>query len=204
MENIKARFEFRTFDSKIGLPVKLMRQYSKVESIRESHELYIVSDNSDKHNTKIRNGLLDIKEHINSTQGLEQWMPLSKEAFPLSPDYLRNTLFPAFNLRYKSGQKANLELKGLINLIYNDYPDLCIAKVFKRRFGFTIDSCIVEYAEILINGAAIESVCIESTMIEEILKLKTMLCLDEYKNINYLKAIKTICGRSLPDIDEIF
>jgi hypothetical protein len=73
--------------------------------------------------------------------------------------------------------------------------DLVPVHVSKRRFGFTVNDCITEYAELLINGAAIKTVAVESVNVDDILKAKEMLGLNEYENVNYLLAIKRIVGR---------
>jgi hypothetical protein len=63
-----------------------------------------------------------------------------------------------------------------------------------------INECITEYAELLINGAAIKTVAVESTDIDAILKAKDLLGLNDYENINYLRAIKRIIGmEALPE-----
>ncbi|MCK4537536.1 MAG: hypothetical protein KAV42_01935 [Candidatus Krumholzibacteria bacterium] len=64
----------------------------------------------------------------------------------------------------------------------------------KRRFAFTINDCIAEIAEILINGAYIQSVNVESVDIDAILKAKDMISLNDYENVNYLLAIKRVIG----------
>ena len=66
--------------------------------------------------------------------------------------------------------------------------------VFKRRFGFTINGCITEIAQLLINGAAIQTVAVELENIDAILKAEEILGLTEYENVNYLLAIKRIIG----------
>jgi hypothetical protein len=57
-----------------------------------------------------------------------------------------------------------------------------------------VNECITEYAELLINGASIKTVSVESTDVEAILETKKLLRLEEYENVNYLRAIKRIIG----------
>ena len=52
----------------------------------------------------------------------------------------------------------------------------------------------MEIAELLINGAAIKTIAVESVDVEAALKAKEMLGLQEYENVNYLLAIKRILG----------
>jgi hypothetical protein len=74
------------------------------------------------------------------------------------------------------------------------HPQLTAVQVFKRRFAFTINGCITEIAQLLINGAAIQTVAVELEDVAAILKAIDILGLTEYENINYLLAIKRIIG----------
>jgi hypothetical protein len=78
--------------------------------------------------------------------------------------------------------------------VVRPHPDLTAVHVFKRRFGFTINDCLAEIAELLINGAAIKTAAVESTDLEAILEVKRRLGLTDYENVNYLVAIKRIIG----------
>jgi hypothetical protein len=74
------------------------------------------------------------------------------------------------------------------------------ARVFKQRFHFTIENCLVEINELLINGAAIRSVAVEATDAAAVLRVRDMVGLQPYENVNYLQAIKRILGLApLPD-----
>ena len=66
--------------------------------------------------------------------------------------------------------------------------------IFKWRFAFTINGCIAEFSEILVNGASIKSVNVESVDIDAILQAMDMLSLNGYENVNYLLAIKRVIG----------
>jgi hypothetical protein len=80
------------------------------------------------------------------------------------------------------------------------HPALSIARVFKRRFGYTIDGCISEIAELTINGAAIKTIAVESLDVQTVLQAREMLGLQEYANVSYLLAIKRIIGMApLPE-----
>jgi hypothetical protein len=49
-------------------------------------------------------------------------------------------------------------------------------------------------ADLLVNGAAIKTVAVESEDIAMVLQTQEMLGLREYENVNYLLAIKRIIG----------
>ncbi|MDZ7414426.1 MAG: hypothetical protein ONB15_12955, partial [candidate division KSB1 bacterium] len=71
MPEVRPRFEFRAFAQSFGLVEEKMRTLSRVEQIRESLEIYIVSAQNNDNNTKIRDQLMDIKVLVQKKQGLE-------------------------------------------------------------------------------------------------------------------------------------
>ncbi|MEW6708784.1 MAG: hypothetical protein AB1403_03095 [Candidatus Riflebacteria bacterium] len=200
MSEIKPRFEFRTFAQNFGLVENRMRKLSALDKIRESSEIYIMSAGNSENNTKIRDDLMDIKVFVKSEKGLEQWNPRMKGSFPMKAAEIAEKVFPAFGVEVPAFKRDEYTLSQFISEIIRPHKDLVPVSVFKRRFGFMINECITEYAELLINGAAIKTVAVESTDIEAILKAKELLGLNDYENINYLRAIKRIIGmEALPE-----
>jgi hypothetical protein len=194
MTEIKPRFEFRTFAQSFGIVETRMRQLAKVEKIRESSEIYIMSAGNSENNTKIRDDLMDIKVFVTSRQGLEQWNPRMKGSFPMSAKDIAEKVFSAFGVELPEFKREEYSLSQFVEEIIRPHKDLVPVRVFKRRFGFMVNECITEYAELLINGASIKTVSVESTDVEAILETKKLLRLEEYENVNYLRAIKRIIG----------
>jgi hypothetical protein len=171
-----------------------MRKLSPCERIRESSEVYVLSGRSSQSNTKIRDKVMDIKVLVREERGLEQWKPILKADFPLTAETLREEVFPAFGVRPQGLQRPGYSLELFLAEIVRPHPDLVAAAVFKRRFGFTVGGCIAEIAELLVNGAAIRTVALESEDLEAVLKAKQTLGLEEYENVNYVLALKRITG----------
>lgn len=194
MADIKPRFEFRTFAQNFGMVIDKMRKLSPVDKIRESSEIYIMSAGNSENNTKVRDDLMDIKVFVTKDRGLEQWNPRMKGSFPMKASMIRDEVFPAFGVAVPEFKREEYTLEQFISEIIRPHKDLVPVSVFKRRYGFAVNDCITEYAELLINGAAIQTVAVESVCVEDILKAKDMLGLNEYENINYLLAIKRIIG----------
>lgn len=194
MSEIKPRFEFRTFAQNFGLVINKMRKASPVDKIRESAEIYIMSAGNSENNTKVRDDLMDIKVFVTKDRGLEQWNPRMKGSFPMKASMIRDEVFPAFGVAVPDFKREEYTLAQFIGEIIRPHKDLVPVSVFKRRYGFMVNNCITEYAELLINGAAIQTVAVESVSVEDILKAKEMLGLNEHENINYLHAIKRIIG----------
>lgn len=194
MAEIKPRFEFRTWAKNFGKVEEKMRRLAKVEQIREGREVYIVSAVNNENNTKIRDRLMDIKVFVQEKHGLEQWNPRMKGEFPMSAAVLTEEVFPAFGVDMPELDKDEYTLSEYLDEIIRPHPKLAAVEVFKRRFAFTVNNCIAEIAEIEINRAGMQTVAIESVDIDDILKAKEMLGLDEYENVNYLLAIKRVIG----------
>jgi hypothetical protein len=194
MSKIIARYEFRTFAQNFGMVETKMRKLSACSMIRESQEVYIVSAASNGNNTKIRDLKMDIKELVEVKRGLERWNPRMKGEFPLQTDVIRDEIFPAFAVREPEFKRDAYSLNQYLDELINPHPELSAVNVFKRRFAFTINGCITEVAQLLINGAAIQTVAVELEDIDAILEAKQLLGLTEYENVNYLLAIKRVIG----------
>ncbi len=193
----KPRFEFRTFGRDFDEAAYLMSRLSvpvpeKVWE-RTSEEIYIVSKTNDINNTKIRDGKMDIKTFVKEVDGLEQWNPLMKTAFPIGAEVLRDEVFPAFKIEVPAFNQDTYTLEEFLEMIKSN-PLLQAVSVEKQRFGYMVNNTICEVANVWINGAAVVSVNSESTEIEDIKKTISHLGLEGVENINYLQAIKRIIG----------
>ncbi|WP_198409119.1 hypothetical protein [Magnetospira sp. QH-2] len=171
-----------------------MRRLSKCEGIRESAEIYIISAANNENNTKVRDKKMDIKVFVQEKQGLEQWNPRMKGEFPMQASALVSDVFPAFGVEMPALERDEYTLGQYLDEVIRPHPQLAAVNVFKRRFAFTINDCICEIGEISFNGAWLQTVAVESVDIEGILRAKQMLSLDEYENVNYLRAIKRVIG----------
>jgi exopolyphosphatase/guanosine-5'-triphosphate,3'-diphosphate pyrophosphatase len=109
-------------------------------------------------------------------------------------EVLREDVFPALGTTVPQFNRSEYTLEQFLEDIMIPHPELVYARVLKRRFGYMINGCISEIAELLINGAAIKTMAVESADIAAVLKAKEMLGLQEYENVNYVMAIKQILG----------
>jgi hypothetical protein len=194
MQAIIPRYEFRAFAQNFGLAEEKIRKLSKLDKFRESSEIYILSNGNNENNVKIRYDTLDIKVFVKEENGLQQWKPRMRAEFPMKIKVLRDDVFPALGTAVAEFNRSEYTLEQFLEDIMIPHPELVLARVFKRRFGYTINGCISEIAALLINGAAIKTMALESADIEAVLKVKQMLGLHEYENVNYLLAIKRILG----------
>lgn len=193
----KARFEFRSFGQDFDRAhVRMARLSVPVpEKVWERHseEVYVMTRTSDRNNTKFRDGKMDIKTYVQTVNGLEQWNPLTKAECPLTGDFLREELFPAFQVEPPDLRDDAYDYDAVMGLV-REHPDLQAVRVAKRRFGYMVNETICEYGVVLINGARVVTVNSESTDVDAILRTVRDLGLEGVENINYLQAIKRVIG----------
>lgn len=200
MDETGARYEFRAFAHDFGIVEEAIRRHARVDRYRESLEVYIMSAGNDDNNTKVRGGLMDIKVLVNRDRGLERWNPRMKGEFPLPRPVIRDQVFPAFGVAASDLKRDVYLFQQYLDEIIGPHPDLAAVSVYKKRLSFDIDGCIAELANVYINGAAMRTVCLESTDPDLVLKTRTGLHLDDHDNVNYLLAIKRVIGMApLPD-----
>ena len=206
---IVPRFEFRIFGHDFVTLQRRIRKVAPCESIVESKEISVLSgsrENGDR-NVKIREGKLEFKRLIDRINGLERWKPTGSLEFPIDRAAIPDSLFPVSALErtlpFPDSLTAMVTEKEFLHHIAQDSPcgpRLYRANVFKRRSRFTLQDCPVEIDWILVNGAAIESIAIESRCAEQVLAVRSALGLEQFENVAYPLAISRILGiRTLPD-----
>ena len=193
----KPRFEFRSFGQDFNEQAERMARLSipipEKLWVRHSPETYIMSRTNDINNTKIRDGKMDIKTYVQTVDALEQWNPLTKTEFPVSAHFLKNNIFPAFQVKIPEQTKTEYTMDEFMAVV-KDHPDLQAVNVVKERFGYMVNDTICEVGNILINGAKVMTINSESTALDNIKKTIIDVGLDGVENINYLQAIKRVIG----------
>jgi hypothetical protein len=187
MENIIARWEWRTFGYAFGVAEEKIKTFPA--KVRESSEVYILSARS-MDNTKIRDMLMDIKYLVQvNEKKLEQWNPLMKAGFPIQPDQVRQTV-QAWKIDVPESAITTYTYDNFLNQLVAKHPHLKMVHVYKERHGFTINNCIVEIANLKFDNDPIRTVAVEHEDPQLVWNTVTMLGLDGFENINYLKALK--------------
>ncbi len=188
------RYEFRAFAQTFGNIIDKIRSRARPELIRESSDTYLVSRENDTNNVKLRYDQLDIKELINVQDGLEQWYPALKVNFPVESVQIRNDIFSSLKVKAPAFERENYSEEQFLTEVIWPHREVYQAQVFKQRFHFVIDGCMVEINELLVNGAAIGSIAVEAEQVDLVLNVRDMVGLGTYENVNYLKMIKRILG----------
>ncbi len=193
MNESPPRYEYRSFAQQFGRIEYELRERAGAPEIRESTEVYFVARASDV-NVKLRAGMVDIKERIAVERGLEQWRPALKLALPLAGEALRTQLLPALGVQTAVSFPEEIDEQALRAVLRESAPDVVAVDLFKRRFGFQLETVQAEVVEVLVNGAAVRSVCVEGVDADEVLVFSEALGLLAYGNINYVAALKRITG----------
>ena len=193
----KPRFEFRSFGQDFNKQAERMARLSvpipEKLRVRHSPEIYIMSRTNDINNTKIREGKMDIKTYVQTVDELEQWNPLTKTEFPVSIDFLKSDIFPAFQVDLPDFENNEYTVDEFLVMVKN-HSDLQAVSVIKERFGYMVNDTICEVGNILINGAKVMTINSESTELDDIKKTMNDVGLDGVENINYLQTIKRVIG----------
>ena len=193
----KPRFEFRSFGQGFNKQAERMARLSvpipEKLWVRHSPETSIMSRTNDINNTKIREGKMDIKTYVQTVDELEQWNPLTKTEFPVSIDFLKSDIFPAFQVDLPDFKNNEYTVDEFLVMVKN-HSDLQAVSVIKERFGYMVNDTICEVGNILINGAKVMTINSESTELDDIKKTMSDVGLDGVENINYLQAIKRVLG----------
>ncbi len=99
---IVPRWEWRTFGERF---VDAERRFAArdPDGVTETVDLHLVSRNGDN-SVKVRDGLMDVK-HLECVDddGLEQWLPVMKEPFPIAAGDVKRVLT---DLRVTAGRHA--------------------------------------------------------------------------------------------------
>lgn len=192
MDKIIPRWEWRTFTNDIGKAEENIRKHPEGKT-RESDEVYILSEVS-MDNTKVRDGLMDIKtlQQVNEDR-LEQWLPIMKGTFPLPVSEIEK-VFKCFKVALPKFERDSYTFEQYLEEIIKPSKLLKAVNVHKKRTGFTINNCIVEIADVTVDGKKIRTAAVEMEDPSLVIKTVRELELDQFPNINYLRGLKNIVG----------
>jgi len=116
-----------------------------------------------------------------------------KAGFPIHINDLA-IVYKAFGLPLPYLKKDEYPYEEYLEELIGKNPLLRTVQVHKKRFGYIIDECIVEIAEVKFDDIALKTIAVEHANPELVLKTVKKLGLDKYENINYIKAMKRTFG----------
>jgi exopolyphosphatase/guanosine-5'-triphosphate,3'-diphosphate pyrophosphatase len=192
MPAIVPRWEWRTFAERFGAAEDKFDGLSP-ERVDESEELYLLSLESDA-SVKLRGGLMDVKELQRvSDDGLEQWLPVMKAAFPL-PAAEAGSVLTALGVSVPSLVRTAYTLEELLEDVVRPSVDLLAIRVHKRRERYTIAGCMAERTEIRTDREATRTIAVESEDAARVTEAVNELGLASYPNVNVPRGLKALVG----------
>ena len=183
------RYEYRVWAQDLAeLHARLKKQCEPL-SVRVSAEIYLVFG-ADV-NVKIRSEILDVKEILRTEQGFQLWTPTLKEAFPLAAATVRDVLRlagpnpPTFRVEY-------LEMADFLALAKE--AGAVVTAVSKRRSGYSHEGCLLEFAEVNVEGSGLHTVAVESEDLDTAIEVVAQMGIDGLPNRSYPVALRQALG----------
>jgi exopolyphosphatase/guanosine-5'-triphosphate,3'-diphosphate pyrophosphatase len=174
---VGARWEWRTFGDLSGNALAA-RAPDRVE---ESDEVYVLSPASNA-SVKFREGVLDVKTLQQVDRGLEQWQPVLKAPFPLSPDDAA-TVADALRVDGVDGSSLDGLAAGLLAV-----------RVRKSRARHTVGGCMAELSEFRTGHGSIQTIAAESEDPDAVLAAVEELGLAGRANTCVARGLKQLAG----------
>ena len=184
---IVARWEWRAFGPDFATAEAAFASL-KPERVEESDEVYLLSRDGDA-SVKVRAGRLDVKQlEAVRDDGLEQWRPVLKAAFPLSASEVRLVL-AALNAAgpRPRGADSAAELAA-------SSPELHALRVHKRRAHYTVGSCLAELTTLKTARGATSTVAVESPEPARVAEVVREIGLDTRRNVCVARGLKALVG----------
>lgn len=181
------RYEYRVWAADLTeLEIRLVERCEPL-GVRASQEIYLVFRRPDL-NVKIRSGVLDIKQLVGMEQGFQLWTPTLKEAFPLPLSAAAEILADLAQSDPLCGGDEPVVLDRFLALA--EEVGVVAVTVAKTRHGYWHDGCILEFAEVVIDGSSLHTVAVESDDLDAAVDLATQLGVDDLPNQSYQTAIR--------------
>ncbi|HEX4734103.1 MAG TPA: hypothetical protein VH247_06785 [Thermoleophilaceae bacterium] len=154
------RWEWRIFGDDFGEAERRIAA-GPPERVGESDEVYGVSLHSDA-SVKIRDERLDVKERLAvDKDGLEQWNPVIKAAFPVTAADAAG-VFEALGLAVPALDRATYAAQELAAAIRAESKDVRALRVHKQRAHYMVGGCMAEITELHVEGASTRTIAIEA------------------------------------------
>ncbi len=182
---IVPRWEWRAFGDEFGEAERRLAA-GQHDALEESDEAYIISAARDA-SVKLRAGVLDVKrlEQIDDA-GLEQWRPVLKGSFPMSPTDIAT-------IKAALGVHVDISVDTLDELLAAE-PGVMALDVHKRRARSTYGGCMAELTEFTTSHGATRTLAVESTDRAQLLVALHDLGLDARPNICVARGLKALVG----------
>jgi len=137
---------------------------------------------------------MDIKalQQVNA-DGLEQWKPVMKAAFPVSSADV-GKVFAALQVTTPTLARASYTLDQLIDELVKPAGQVRTVAVHKKRARYRIDECAAEMTEVVAEGKNVRTVAVESDDPAAVIAAVRGLGLGRFENVSYPRGLKRLVG----------
>jgi len=189
---IVPRWEWRTFGDDFGVAEDRFGRLEP-ERVEESDEVYLLSVGGGD-TVKVRDGDLDVKhlEQVNE-DGLEQWLPVLKVAFPLEVTEV-GSLLAGLRAGVSPLTRVTYTLEELLDEVVRPSGDLLAVDVHKGRRRYAIDGCRAELTDVRTGSMATRTIAVESEDPDRVLATVRKLGLEALPNVNVPRGLKALLG----------
>jgi exopolyphosphatase/guanosine-5'-triphosphate,3'-diphosphate pyrophosphatase len=189
MENIVPRWEWRTFGTDFGAAEGVFAALEPT-GVQESDEVYLRTGSGPI--VKIREDLMDVKElQAVSPEGLEQWVPVMKEGFPLSAADVTK-VFGMLEIAPPQLDRDTYTAGQLLSEVIEPHPEVSAVPVHKRRVRYTLDGCMSEVTDLSIDGVPMRTIAIESEDPDAVIAAVKSVGLETLLNHNFVRGMAIV------------
>jgi exopolyphosphatase / guanosine-5'-triphosphate,3'-diphosphate pyrophosphatase len=183
------RWEWRTFGRSFGTAEQAFAALTPVD-IHDSDELYLLSPGGV--NVKVRDDLMDIKvlQEVD-TDGLEQWMPVMKAAFPLSASEAAE-IVDALGVLSPPLDRGVYTLDQFMTEVIGPTGAARPVMVHKRRVRYVVGGCMAELTNVAVAGRPTRTIAVESEDPTAVVAAVRSLGLGGYINTNYAVGLAAV------------
>ena len=137
---------------------------------------------------------MDIKilQQINA-DGLEQWMPVMKDSFPLPGGEVKK-VFDAFKISPLTLTRAEYTLEQFIDELAKPGDRLRVVNVHKKRARYTVDGCMAELTDVTADGKSTRTVALELEDPAHVIATVRKIGLGQFQNVSYPRGLKQLVG----------
>ena len=189
MTTIVPRWEWRTFGSDFG-PAEAVFAALEPTAIQESDEIYLRTGSGPI--VKIRDGLMDVKVlQAVSPEGLEQWIPVMKEGFPLAAADVAK-VFVMLDIASPPLTRDSYTLDQLLSEVISPHPQVTAVPIHKRRVRYTLHGCMAELTDLLVDGVPMRTIAIESEDRDKVIAAVNAAGMEDLVNHSFVRAMTGI------------
>ena len=186
-----ARWEWRTFGDDFGSAEAVFAELSP-NAVVESNEFYVISTTG-AGTVKLRDQRADVKRLVKvDDDGLEQWIPTMKAAFPLSVAEVADVLAALGVDTPTPLSRAEYSLDAVRKEVVAPNPDLRVVPVRKRRHRYTLDGCLAELTDVHTEQASTRTIAIESEDASRVIATVRELGLATRPNVSFMRGLRAL------------